>query len=141
MLFRSLIDELNEMIDITDAFVRESALAMEAASEGRFYRTIRPEGMAGAFLGSVNGINKAISQMAGRDEIIERAIKEVNTLVVAASQGHLEQRIEPEKFNGAYQKLAAGMNALLEAVQSPIEEAGRVMADYAGADQIGRAHV
>ncbi len=131
---REMIDELNEMINVTDAFVRESALAMEAASEGRFYRKIRPEGMEGAFLGSVNGINSAIEQMAGRDEMVERAIAEVNTLVTAASEGHLEQRIEPEKFTGAYRKLANGMNSLLEAVAQPIEEAGDVLAGYAATD-------
>ncbi len=135
---KQLVDDFNDMINVNDAFIRESALAMQAASEGRYYRKIRTEGMNGAFLGSIKGINGAIDQMAGRDEIVERVIKEINKLVQSAGEGNLEQRMDAEQFTGAYKKLAMGMNSLLESVAKPIDEAGEVMAAYARTDLSNR---
>ena len=131
---KNLVDQINEMINVADAFVRESSLAMEAASGGCYYRKIRPEGMKGAYFGSVNGINNAIDQMAARDEMVIRAITEVNKLVASAGEGELSQRMDPEQFSGTYKRLATGMNSLLASVAVPIEEAGRVMEGYAQTD-------
>jgi hypothetical protein len=41
---------VNAMIDVTDAYVRESSAAITAASEGHFYRRLLEPGLAGAFL-------------------------------------------------------------------------------------------
>ena len=131
---KQLVDEFNDMINVNDAFIRESALAMQAASQGRYYRKIRSEGMNGAFLGSVKSINDAIDLMAGRDEMVERVIKETNGLVQSAGEGNLEQRMDAEQFTGAYKKLANGLNTLLETVSKPIAEAGGVLAAYARTD-------
>ncbi|MFB9879035.1 methyl-accepting chemotaxis protein [Planobispora siamensis] len=56
--------ELNRMIDRMDAFVREAAASLEAASEGRFHRRFILEGMPGSFRASASAINRARASMA-----------------------------------------------------------------------------
>ena len=124
---KAVVDRMNGLIDINDAFVREAALAMAAVSEGRYYRKIRPEGMQGAYLKSVTGINGAIELMAARQAMIEEAIAEVRRVAAAATEGDLDQRIDGSRFSGDYLTVTQGMNALLDSVSRPIEDAGRVL--------------
>ncbi|WP_299033714.1 methyl-accepting chemotaxis protein [uncultured Pseudokineococcus sp.] len=56
--------ELNRFIDRTDAYVRESAASLEAASEGRFHRQFLLTGLAGAFACGAHTINAAREAMA-----------------------------------------------------------------------------
>src|SRR5690606_2036485 len=124
---KQLMDRLNGLIDINDAFVREAALAMGAVSEGRYYRKIRPEGMQGAFLKSVTGINAAIDDMAERQQMIEAAIEEVRRVAASATEGDLDKRIDLRRFSGEYLEFTQAMNTLLDTVAQPIEEAGTVL--------------
>lgn len=131
-------DRINSMIDINDAFVREAALAMVAVSEGRYYRRIRPEGMRGAFLKSVTGINTAIDLMAAREQMIEAAVVELKRVASAATDGDLSPRIDGSRFSGDYLALSNSMNALLDNVSKPIAEAGRVLSAMAATDLTAR---
>ena len=129
-----VLDRINAVIDVNDAFVREAELAMAAASDGRYYRKIRPEGMRGAFLKSVTGINAAIDSMAERQHMIEAAIEEVRRVAASATEGDLDQRIELSRFSGAYLEFTQTMNTLLDSVARPIEEAGTVLGALARTD-------
>lgn len=130
---------VNGLIDVSDAFVREGALAMTAASQGRFWRKIRPEGMQGAFLASVKGINRAIDQMAARQAMIEQSLREIRTLATAAASGDLDQQIATDGLEVEYRELAELMNRLMHSVAMPIREAGRVLGQLAHADLTVRA--
>lgn len=59
----ALLDGINHLMDMTDAFVREATAALEHASEAKFYRRVRPEGMLGSFRRAAESINKATAQM------------------------------------------------------------------------------
>jgi methyl-accepting chemotaxis protein len=61
--------ELNRMIDRTDAFIREAAASLQAASQGRFYRAFLLDGMLGAFRDGAVAINR------GRDAMAENAAR------------------------------------------------------------------
>jgi methyl-accepting chemotaxis protein len=131
---KTVMDAFNGVVDINDAFVREAELAMAAGAEGRYYRKIRPEGMKGAFLKSVTGINRAIDLMAERQQMIGTAIGEVRRLAAAATEGDLDQRIDTNAFSGEYLELTESMNTLLETVAAPIEEAGAMLGGLARTD-------
>jgi methyl-accepting chemotaxis protein len=125
-----LANSVNDAIDICDAFVRESMLAMQAASEGRYYRKIREEGMLGAFIVSVRGINNAIALLESKDALdkknkhmIELAMNNIKTLVEAASTGDLSKRIDTNNFEGGYKELTGQMNGLMNAIAAPLDEA------------------
>ncbi|KAA5602132.1 methyl-accepting chemotaxis protein [Blastochloris sulfoviridis] len=57
---------LNDMIDRCDAYVRESAAAMQAVRSNTYYRTIRPEGLKGAMLAAANTINATMAAIQAR---------------------------------------------------------------------------
>ena len=73
-----LADEMNGFIDSADAFVRESMLAMQAASRNDFYRKIILTGMSGAFSRSADGINTAIELLENKNKEIEEAKAEID---------------------------------------------------------------
>lgn len=129
-----LADSVNNAIDVCDAFVRESQLAMKAASEGKFYRKIRTEGMRGMFLHSVQGINSAIDYLKAQDEVdkknkamIEQTMESISSVVENASKGNLSERIDAEKFEGGYKDLVQSMNGLMETIIEPLNDIMRVL--------------
>ena len=85
---------VNDMVDVTDAFVREAGAAMEAVSKGIYYRKIRPEGLGGHFSVSAARINDATDAMAAKvlqfaalTDTFERQVGGVvNSVAAAAAQ-------------------------------------------------------
>ncbi len=55
---------INHLLDVTDAFVRESSAALEHASAGRFFRRVLLRGMPGTFKRASTIINRATDDMA-----------------------------------------------------------------------------
>ncbi|MCB9994329.1 MAG: hypothetical protein H6873_11815 [Hyphomicrobiaceae bacterium] len=128
------LDAVNDLIDINDAFVREASLAMRAASEGRYYRKIREEGMLGMFLSAVKTINESIDMMGSRAAMVDRSIAEVQRLAGEVNQGQLEGRIDSSKFTGTYLQLTNEMNRLMETIAAPIGQTGKVLSALAATD-------
>ena len=62
--FRSVRDNVNRVLDITDGFVREAGASLEAAGAGRFERRFMVRGMPGAFGREAKTINAARRTMA-----------------------------------------------------------------------------
>ncbi|WP_308911617.1 methyl-accepting chemotaxis protein [Pseudokordiimonas caeni] len=58
-----VLRDLNHMLDLTDAYVRESAAALDAAVEGRYHRKFLTTGMRGAFGRGAAIINRAAARM------------------------------------------------------------------------------
>lgn len=61
---KRLSDAVNRMLDVTDAFVRESGAALEHASENKFWRKVILRGMQGSFQSASGLINQATENMA-----------------------------------------------------------------------------
>jgi methyl-accepting chemotaxis protein len=58
---------LNDLLDVTDAYVRESSVSLGYASQGRFYRHFIVRGMPGTFRSGAATINEATAVMAATD--------------------------------------------------------------------------
>ena len=86
---RALMISFNMAADKVEAFVREVRGTLEAATQSRFKRVIRPEGMTGDYLGYVEGINKAQQRLQeaerGVGEMIERIDKQVGETIKSVS--------------------------------------------------------
>lgn len=65
---------LNRLLDRTDAYVRESAASLEAASAGRFYRRFLLGGTTGVFRYGATTINSATTAMAATQERLDAAM-------------------------------------------------------------------
>ncbi|WP_051515842.1 methyl-accepting chemotaxis protein [Candidatus Blastococcus massiliensis] len=66
---RALHHAVNRVLDVSDAFVRESSASLASAAEGRFSRRLLEGGLLGAFRRSASDINSArdaMEETAGR---------------------------------------------------------------------------
>ena len=131
---RELVDEFNGTLDVTDAFLRESVMAMKAVSEDRFYRNIRLEGLSGTYLESARRINAAIASMIARGELDRMAVKDFNGLIAEAERGQLDSRLEAERYVGTYRQLATAINTLMDTVGRGLSETQSVLSALASAD-------
>lgn len=88
---------INDLLDLVDAFVRESQAALEHASQSKFYRRVLPQGMTGSFRRAVTVINAATGSMgdhkkqldeddAARVQLAERVEHTAIELVAAAEE-------------------------------------------------------
>ncbi len=58
-----LVQAVNHLLDLSDAFVRESSAALQHASEGKFYRRVLLRGLLGTYRTAATLINNASEQM------------------------------------------------------------------------------
>ncbi|MDX1979571.1 MAG: methyl-accepting chemotaxis protein [Bryobacteraceae bacterium] len=72
---------INQMLDQTDAFVREARVSLECASKGKFYRRFVLRGMKGSFRTGADMINRAGQEMARQGNALQAA--EENRKLVA----------------------------------------------------------
>jgi len=68
-----LLHGINHLLDMTDAFLRESVAALEHAKEGKFYRRVMLEGMLGSFREAANSINESTEEMQLKTESLRSA--------------------------------------------------------------------
>jgi len=84
-----VVHGLNRLLDVTDAFVRESKASLEYASHSKFFRRVILRGLPGTFRGAADLINQATEQMAQQAKQLDDARRE--RLAVADS---FEQTID-----------------------------------------------
>jgi methyl-accepting chemotaxis protein len=71
-------------------------------------------------------------------DAIERLVTDVSKLSAAGVEGMLSTRADASKHQGQYRKVIEGMNATLDAVIAPVQEAGTVLRQIAAGDLTGR---
>lgn len=92
-----LANSINHLLDVTDAFVRESAATLHAASEKRYYRKMIERGMPGAFRRGTAVIDQARLEMQSQQLVVDESKKlrsnicEELAAVVDASSGKIDQ--------------------------------------------------
>lgn len=68
-----LLHGVNDLLDIVDAFVRESAACLEHAAEGKYYRRCLTRGMPGSFRQAAKVINQATGKMEEQSKALQLA--------------------------------------------------------------------
>ncbi len=64
---------INHLLDLSDAFVRESSASLQHASEGKFYRRLLVRGLLGSYRTAAGLINTATEQMARSSDQLRAA--------------------------------------------------------------------
>ena len=121
-----VMGNLNQLLDLTDAFIREAGASLDAAQQGNYYRKFLPQGMSGNFGSGANTINKASNNMAEleeeqRDLRLELANQFEKTVMSVVCD--LEN--SAQLFNTSAQQLmnsASGTQELASKVSSASEE-------------------
>ncbi len=75
-----MLHAINHMLDVNDAFVRESFASLDCASRDEFHRLVLERGMQGIYLHAAKGINKATNAMRDRSEALKDAERRRATL-------------------------------------------------------------
>jgi methyl-accepting chemotaxis protein len=133
---RRTLDSVNDMIDLSDAFVREAGASMEAVSGQRYYRLICERGFAGAFASQAQVINRATRAMGAKMKafaaLAERFNRSANSIAdgVLAASGSLTEaaramsgaaeatRSKAEKSAGAAEQASLSVRSVAAATQS-----------------------
>lgn len=68
-----LVQSVNHLLDLSDAFVRESRAALQHASEGKFYRRVLLRGLLGSYRDAATLINAASNQIHHGAQELEQA--------------------------------------------------------------------
>ncbi len=140
-----LLNSINRLLDMTDAFVREATASLEYASKGRFFRRVLLNGMLGSFRKAARSINGATRQMDTKTRDLAAAEKRRQdlaedfgkTLDVVTGLAEASQRIGG--FSKVIKSIAdqtnlLALNAAIEAAR--VGEAGRGFAVVA--DEVKR---
>ena len=98
-----LLRAINHMLDMTDAFVRESSAALDYASEGKFFRRVLPNGLLGSFGRASERINSATEEMGRKTE----ALSQLEQRREALEKDITEARAVSENLAVALDKIAA----------------------------------
>lgn len=70
------VHAFNHLLDITDAFVRESKASLDYASRGKFFRRVLLRGLPGTFRDAAKLINVATDKMKGQAQALVAAREE-----------------------------------------------------------------
>ena len=81
-----LLHGINGLLDLTDAFVRESGACLNAAGKGKFFRKIIVRGMRGCFSKSAQVANAAIAEMAHEHAILQELEQRRSVLAAELNQ-------------------------------------------------------
>ncbi|WP_075218251.1 methyl-accepting chemotaxis protein [Mongoliimonas terrestris] len=79
-----LQNQVNRVLDVSDAFVREAAGSMAAVASGRYYRKVMLRGMPGAYVTAARTLNAATDTMDERTKAFAKFAEE-NVRVVMSS--------------------------------------------------------
>lgn len=120
----SLAESFRQMID----YVRGIASAAEAISKGDPSVSVEARSERDV-------LSKSFAHAM---DTLRELVTETKALIDAARAGDLKQRGNPEKFQGAYKELIQGINDLLDATVTPIQEAASVLEKVAEHDLSAR---
>jgi methyl-accepting chemotaxis protein len=88
---RRLTVNINHLLDMTDAFVRESSASLTAAAEGRFHRRIILRGMLGAFRQASDTTNSAGGELKRKS--MELRASEEHLAELASDLDHISKAV------------------------------------------------
>jgi methyl-accepting chemotaxis protein len=91
-----LADAVNQMLDMTDAFLREVGASLEYASRGKFFRRVILRGMRGSFRQASEEINQANSVME-KDAALKESVE--------------HRRLLADQFEGTVKKVFSELAA------------------------------
>ncbi len=69
----TMLWDINHLLDMTDAFVREAGAALTCASQGKFFRKVIETGMLGSYRRASGVINQATNRLAEGAAALEHA--------------------------------------------------------------------
>ncbi len=89
-LMARFLDDINHMVDVVDAFVREAKAAMQSAMEEQYYRKIQLTGLPGTYRQGADIFNTGLDAI--RENTLRSMRKAITELDAAAQQGDTQAK-------------------------------------------------
>ncbi len=121
--FRAVVASVGEIIDAFVPPVRITSAVVERIARGDIPERL-DQGFQGEFLVVENNLNDCI-------DAVNALVGDTKMLVESAVAGRLSTRADASRHRGDFQRIITGVNATLDAVVGPVQEAGKVLADLA----------
>ncbi|MBT5752061.1 MAG: hypothetical protein HOI33_05055, partial [Rhodospirillaceae bacterium] len=140
----TMLHNTNDLLDLTDAFVREAGTSMEYVSKNKYFRRIVRRGMQGSFLIGAETINAAAASMEKKissfsdiinnfEETIQHIVDTVASAAteLQASAGTLTKNAEEthsrsENVNTAAQNASSNVQAVASASEELTASIGEI---------------
>jgi len=121
-----MLRNVNRVLDQMEAFSKETHAAMEAASEGRFYRKIQTRGLRGDFARFAGSVNATLSTMDEKTRLLAsfegRMLKDAVTITMTVNEGAIANAKiaggirdavhEAESMAAATEEMVAGIHEI-----------------------------
>ena len=127
---------VNRVLDVSDAFVRESSASLTSAAEGRFHRRLLLTGLRGAFrrsAGDINAARGAMKEAAGRVAEAQtsrlRLADEFESVVLAMSEQVATASTEMSASASGLMAAASATSAEVSAARETITSLTRSSAE------------
>ena len=118
-----LFHTINELIDRTDAFVREAGASMDSVSRGEYHRRIVERGMLGGFLHGAKVINTATLAMDAKLRDFATVTSHFEDTVGKMVEMTAAAAIELQATAEGMERIATGTSATAASVSAAAEEA------------------
>jgi methyl-accepting chemotaxis protein len=117
-----MLRSINRLLDLTEAYCRESQAAMEHANQRQYFRKIIQTGLRGDFSRYAGIINASLDLMKSRDaEALEFAEKKVRVLVQEVSSASTQLRQSSDRLmNNATQTVSQAMTSAAAAEEASV---------------------
>ena len=119
-IYRTISQSVNELIEISENVVNDTTRIFAALAEGRLNERIE-QNYQGSFDKLKHDANTTLDRI---DQVIN---VELQSLVDAASNGDLAQRIPLDDKSGFYKTLSTGLNTMVDSVERLFGDMGRVL--------------
>ena len=124
--FLALGEGMNKLMDTSAVGLNEVGQVLSALSRGDTSLRMTQH-YQGAFDAIKNHLNTCVDS-------IHALVTDADMLAAAARAGHLSTRAQAQRHQGDYQRIVAGVNATLDHVIEPMNEALRIMHALAAGD-------
>ncbi|VAV98810.1 Methyl-accepting chemotaxis protein [hydrothermal vent metagenome] len=131
---------INENLDITDAFIRESSAALHHVAQGQFYRPVMERGLPGAFGKGAKDINVAIDYMDQKFTGFRQLIDDFeNTILGVGNEVHESSVLVGQTASGMQEMVQASKVKTSEITDSAVDTSENVAAVAAAAGELSEA--
>lgn len=132
-----LLHAINDLIDRSDAYLRESSATLEYVSQNRYFRRISEKGMSGSFATASRTVNNAMDAMSGKVHTFSEAVEDFEGQMSSIVQIVASAAVELEASAGSMDQIATTSSSQASIVQQASEQtSGNVNAVAAATEQL-----
>ena len=135
--YKPVLDDLNDLLDVIEAYARESAAALEYASRNKYFRKIQLTGMPGDLEGYSGIVNQGLDAMDRKSREFSQSAESVGANILEMVESVSATAFQLEASAGELNTVATQTSAQSSTVsQAATSASGNVAGVAAAADEL-----